>query len=149
MNHVAAARGRFRAFSAGSHPKGQVDPMALQILHDHHVPGDGLRSKSWNEFAEGTPMDFVFTVCDQAAAEVCPFWPGQPMTAHWGLPDPAAIIDEAERRKAFRDAFLVLKRRVELFASLPIASLSRLALQEQVREIGEAVPSGSPGAVSK
>ena len=149
MNHLAAARGRFRAFSAGSHPKGQVDPVALQILREHLVPGDGLRSKSWDEFAEATPMDFVFTVCDQAAAEACPFWPGQPMTAHWGVPDPAAVTGEAERRKAFRDVFLVLKRRIELFASLPIASLSRLALQTEVDEIGEAVPSGSPGPVSK
>jgi len=151
MNHLAAARGRFRAFSAGSHPRGQVDPMALQILQEHHVPSDGLRSKSWDEFAQpGAPsMDFVFTVCDQAAAEECPLWPGQPMTAHWGVPDPAAVSGEAERRKAFRDAFLVLKRRIELFASLPMASLSRLALQTQVNEIGQAVPSGSPGPVSK
>ncbi len=149
MNHLAAARGRFRAFSAGSHPRGQVDPMALQILQEHHVPSDGLRSKSWDEFARAVPMDFVFTVCDQAAAEECPFWAGQPMTAHWGLPDPAAVTGEAERRKAFREAFLVLKRRIELFASLPIASLSRLALQQQVKEIGEAVPLSSPGPVSK
>lgn len=149
MNHLAAARGRFRAFSAGSHPKGQVDPMALQILQEHHIASDGLRSKSWNEFADATPMDFVFTVCDQAAAEACPFWPGQPMTAHWGVPDPAAVTGDAERRKAFRDAFLVLKRRIELFASLPMASLSRLALQTEVDEIGEAVPLSSPGPVSK
>ena len=149
-NHLAAAEGRFRAFSAGSHPKGQVDPMALAVLQEHHLPIDGLRSKSWGEFAQpGAPsMDFVFTVCDQAAADACPLWPGQPMTAHWGVPDPAAVTGEAERRKAFRDAFLVLKRRIELFASLPMASLSRLALQAQVDEIGEAVPLSSPGSVS-
>ena len=149
MNHLASARGRFRAFSAGSHPRGEVDPMALQILQEHHVPSDGLRSKSWDEFAGTIPMDFVFTVCDQAAAEACPLWPGQPMTAHWGVADPAAVTGDAERRKAFRDAFLVLKRRIELFASLPIASLSRLALQTQVNEIGQAVPLSSPGPVSK
>jgi protein-tyrosine-phosphatase len=149
MNQLPAARGRFRAFSAGSHPKGQVDPMALQTLKDHHLSGDGLRSKSWDEFSQGAPIDFVFTVCDQAAAEQCPLWPGQPMTAHWGVPDPAAVTGDAERRKAFRDAFVVLRRRIELFASLPMASLSRLALQKQVNEIGQAVPLSSPGPVSK
>lgn len=120
MNHLDAGRGRFRAFSAGSHPKGRVDPMALQILQEHHIPTEGLRSKSWDEFAQpGAPsMDFVFTVCDQAAAEECPFWPGQPMTAHWGVPDPAAVVGDAERRKAFSDTFLVLKRRIEMFSAL-------------------------------
>ena len=151
MNHLAAGAGRFRAFSAGSHPRGQVDPMALEVLQEHHLPIDGLRSKSWDEFAqpEAPSMDFVFTVCDQAAAEACPLWPGQPMTAHWGVPDPAAVSGETERRRAFRDAFLVLKRRIELFASLPLASLSRLALQTQLDDIGEAVPLSSPGSVSK
>ena len=149
MNHTSAARGRFRAFSAGSHPRGQVDPMALQVLREHHVPAEGLRSKGWDEFAQGAPIDFVFTVCDQAAAEECPFWPGQPMTAHWGVPDPAAVTGDAERRRAFREAFLVLKRRIELFASLPLESLGRLALQQQINEIGEAVPLSSPGPVAK
>ena len=142
-NHLAGTAGRFRAFSAGSHPRGQVDPMALAVLQEHHLPIDGLRSKSWSEFAqpEAPSMDFVFTVCDQAAAEACPLWPGQPMTAHWGVPDPAAITGDAERRRAFREAFLVLKRRIELFASLPMASLSRLALQERLDDLGKTVPS--------
>ena len=143
MNHRAGASGRFRAFSAGSHPKGEVDPMALAVLQEHHLSTDGLRSKSWDEYAQpdAPSMDFVFTVCDQAAAEACPLWPGQPMTAHWGVPDPAAVIGEVERRKAFRDVFLVLKRRIELFASLPMASLSRLALQERLDDLGKTVPS--------
>ena len=151
MNQLAPASARFRAFSAGSHPKGQVDLMALQVLQERRLSTEGFRSKSWEEFTQpGAPsMDFVFTVCDQAAAEECPLWPGQPMTAHWGVPDPAGVIGESERRRAFRDAFVVLKRRIELFASLPIESLSRLALQKQVKEIGEAVPLSSPGPVSK
>jgi arsenate reductase len=139
-NHAGVAGGKFRAFSAGSHPKGAVDPLALEILQQHHMPTEGLRSKSWNEFAEADapPLHFVFTVCDQAAAETCPFWPGQPMTAHWGVPDPAAVTaSDAERRRAFRDAFFVLRRRIELFASLPIDKLTRLALQEHVNAIGQ------------
>jgi len=139
MNHPAIGGGRFRAYSAGSHPKGEVNAFALEILAQHHLPADGLRSKSWDEFARpGSPhLDFVFTLCDRAAAEVCPSWPGQPVTAHWGVPDPAAVqgSDEAKRR-AFREAFLVLRRRIELFASLPLEKLSRLALQERLEQIG-------------
>jgi len=139
-DHPAYGGGRFRAFSAGSHPKDAPNPHALQVLRDHHIPVDGLRSKSWDEFAApGAPkMDFVFTVCDQAAAEPCPLWPGQPVTAHWGLPDPAAVegTDE-EKRRAFLDAFLVLRRRVELLASVAFSSLSGLALQRRLQEIGK------------
>jgi arsenate reductase len=140
MNHPTIGGGKFRAFSAGSHPKGDVHPLALELLRDSRLPIDGLRSKSWMEFAQpGAPeLDFVFTVCDQAAREVCPVWPGQPMTAHWGVPDPAAVEgSDADKRRAFRDAFRVLCRRIELFASLPFDKLSGLALQERVRRIGE------------
>ena len=139
-NHPSAGSNKFRAFSAGSHPRGTVDPLALEQLQRHHIPTEGLRSKSWDEFAgpDAPHMHFVFTVCDQAAAETCPFWPGQPMTAHWGVPDPAAVtVSDAERRRAFRDAFFVLRRRIELFASLPIDKLTRLALQEHVNAIGQ------------
>ena len=139
MNHLAIGGGRFRGYSAGSHPRDEVNVFALELLHQHHLPTNGLRSKSWDEFAkpESPRLDFVFTVCDQAAAEVCPFWPGQPMTAHWGVPDPAAVQGTDEtKRKAFREAFLVLKRRIELFTSLPLETLSRLALQERLRQIG-------------
>ena len=139
MNHPAIGGGRFQAFSAGSHPKGQVNPFALEFLETQHISTEGLRSKSWDEFAgpDAPPIDFVVTVCDQAAAEQCPYWPGQPVSAHWGLPDPAAVDgpDEA-KRKAFRDTFIALRRRIELFASLPFDKLSRLALQERVRDIG-------------
>ena len=139
MNHPAGGGRTFRAFSAGSHPKGAIDPLTLDILRQQRIPTEGLRSKSWDEFAgpDAPQLHFVFTVCDQAAAEQCPIWPGQPITAHWGVPDPAAVTasDEA-RRRAFREAALVLKRRIELFASLPLASLTRLALQERLDEIG-------------
>jgi arsenate reductase (thioredoxin) len=132
-------KGRFRAFSAGSHPKGSVHPLALKELQTLRIPTDGFRSKAWDEFAapDAPVMDFVFTVCDQAAGEVCPVWPGQPMTAHWGMPDPAAVegSDDAQAR-AFRDAAVTLKRRIELLISLPVAALDRLALQKQVRDIG-------------
>jgi arsenate reductase len=130
---------RFRAHSAGSHPKGAVHPYALDLLRNQNYPVDGLRSKSWDEFAApGAPvMDFVFTVCDDAAAEVCPAWPGQPITAHWGVPDPAAAEgSEAERRYAFADALRMLHNRISIFANLPIRSLDRLALQERVDNIG-------------
>ena len=143
MNHPAIGDRRFRAFSAGSHPKGAIDPLALDILQQHQIPTDGLRSKSWDEFAgpDAPQLHFVFTVCDQAAAEQCPIWPGQPMTAHWGVPDPAAVTASNEaRQRAFRKAALVLKRRIELFASLPLASLARLALQERLDEIGHVQP---------
>jgi arsenate reductase len=138
-NHLAIGGGRFRAYSAGSHPKGEVNQFALEILRHQHIPTDGLRSKSWDEFARpGAPqMDFVFTVCDQAAAEPCPYWPGQPMTAHWGVPDPAALTgSDEEKRRAFLDTFLVLRRRIELLASLPFDKLDALALQERLRQIG-------------
>ncbi len=132
-------KGRFRAFSAGSFPKGAVHPLALEQLRSAGLSATGFRSKSWSEFAlPGAPaMDFVFTVCDQAAAEVCPIWPGQPMTAHWGVPDPAAVEgSEALRRRAFRDAFRALEARIKLFASLRIEALDRLSLKRQVDEIG-------------
>jgi protein-tyrosine-phosphatase len=139
--------GTFRAFSAGSHPRGVVDPLALELLQQHHVSTVGLQSKSWEEFAapEAPRMDFVFTVCDQAAAEPCPIWPGQHVTAHWAVRDPAAVTgSEDDRRRAFRDAFFVLRRRIELFASLPLDTLTRPALQEQLDAIGKE-PLESPG----
>ncbi len=132
-------RGRFRAFSAGSHPAGRVNPLALELLARMKIPNEGLRSKSWDEFAAaGAPeLDFVFTVCDNAAGEVCPWWPGQPMTAHWGVPDPAAVEGtDVARVDAFREAFRVLERRISLFISLPIRSLDTMVLSQRVREIG-------------
>jgi arsenate reductase len=135
----ALGKGRFTAYSAGSQPKGSVHPLALQALANARVPTDGFRSKSWDEFAKpGAPqMDFVFTVCDQAAGEVCPFWPGQPMTAHWGLPDPAAVQGSDElRAKAFLDTLVTLRRRIELLLALPVHSLERQAMQRQVKDIG-------------
>lgn len=137
MNGLAA--GRFKAYSAGSHPSGAVHPLALQTLAGLHLPTEGMRSKSWDEFAApGTPiMDFVFTVCDSAAGEVCPVWPGQPMTAHWGVPDPVAVQgDEATRRQAFIDVAVTLKRRIELLLALPLAKLEPLAIQHEIRNIG-------------
>jgi arsenate reductase (thioredoxin) len=133
------ADGRFRAFSAGSFPKGEVNPRALALLERMGLSTEGLRSKSWGEFAKpGAPsLDFVFTVCDNAAGEVCPVWPGQPMTAHWGQPDPAAVEGtELDKTTAFRDAFRMLERRISVFTSLPFSSLDRMALGEQVRDIG-------------
>jgi arsenate reductase len=133
------AKGRFKAFSAGSHPKGAVHPLALALLERKRFPTKGLRSKTWDEFAQpGAPrLDFVFTVCDNAAGEVCPVWPGHPMTAHWGQPDPAAVEGtELDKTNAFRDAFRMLERRIEMFTSLPIASLDQLSLGNRVREIG-------------
>lgn len=132
---------RFRAFSAGSQPGGRVHPQTLQLLERHHYPTAGLRSKSWDEFsgADAPPMDFVFTVCDQAAAEVCPVWPGQPVSAHWGVVDPvAAQGTEGEVAKAFADAFLVLSRRIGMFVALPVDKLDRLSLQHEVSRIGKA-----------
>ncbi len=139
MNHLANLDGRFKAYSAGSFPKGTPNPYALDLLRKNHIPTDGLRSKSWDEFAEpGAPkLDFVFTVCDQAAGEMCPIWPGQPMTAHWGVPDPAAVEgSDEDKRHAFLDAYVALKRRIELFTSLPFATLDRMTLQGRLREIG-------------
>ena len=132
-------QGQFRAFSAGSHPAGRVNPFALQLLRRMGYPTDGLRSKSWDEFAApGAPeLDFVFTVCDNAAGEVCPMWPGQPITAHWGVPDPAAVEgSDEQKRRAFDDVFRILERRISLFLSLPIRSLEQLVLQERLSEIG-------------
>ena len=139
LNNLAVGKGRFKAYRAGSHPKGQVNPMALEVLKASKFPTAGLRSKSWDEFAApGAPqLDFVFTVCDQAAAEQCPYWPGQPMTAHWGLPDPAAVEgSEEQKRKAFRDTLMLLTRRIELFVSLPLDKLDKLAIQKHIKEIG-------------
>lgn len=132
-------QGRFKAYSAGSHPKSEPHPLALQRLEKMHIATAGLRSKRWEEFArpDAPPLHFVFTVCDQAAGEVCPVWPGQPMTAHWGMPDPAAAQGTlAEQEKAFLDTAVTLKRRLELFLSLPMEKLDRLVLQQQVKDIG-------------
>jgi len=133
-------RPTFQAFSAGSHPAGSVNPYALKQLESAKLPTEGLRSKSWDEFAKpGSPkMDFVFTVCDNAANEMCPLWPGQPITAHWGVPDPAAVTGTPEEiTRAFRDAFFTLERRIELFLSLPLASLDSLAVKKEVDRIGK------------
>jgi protein-tyrosine-phosphatase len=158
-------KGRFRAFSAGSHPAGQVNPLAIEILQKNRLATEGLRSKSWEEFASppmglrplppgGQPswggparaefsgpdapaLDFVFTVCDNAAGEVCPVWPGQPVTAHWGVDDPAAVDgDDATRRRAFLNAYTILRTRIQLFINLPLASLDRLALAQRLSDIG-------------
>ncbi|MEO9297507.1 arsenate reductase ArsC [Devosia alba] len=137
MNHIAGDR--FRAFSAGSTPKDGVHPMSLKVLEDAGIPTQGLRSKSWDEFAlpDAPRMDFIFTVCDNAAGETCPIWPGHPMTAHWGLSDPAAVTDVAfKQRAAFEDTLRFLRNRVTAFASLPHASIDRLALKSRLREIG-------------
>ncbi len=132
--------GTFKAFSAGSYPAGAVNPYAIALLEKRNLLTKDLRSKSWDEFAvPGAPhLDFVFTVCDRAAAETCPIWPGQPISAHWGVPDPAAITgDQHEIERAFLDAFLVLEARIKLFTALPVTSLDRLALQERVTDIGQ------------
>lgn len=132
-------RGQFQAYSAGSQPSGAVHPHALETLVRLRMPDSGYRSKDWAEFSRpGAPvMDFVFTVCDKAAGEVCPVWPGQPMTAHWGVPDPSAVHGGAEEQdKAFWEAATTLKRRIDLMLALPLASLDRLALQHEVRDIG-------------
>ena len=129
----------FTAFSAGSHASGTVRPEALKQLEIAHISTEGLRSKSWDEFAQpvAPKLDFVFTVCDNAAKEVCPIWPGQPMTAHWGVPDPpAAKGTEQEIQRAFRDAFFMLDRRISLFLNLPIAALDRLAIKKEIDSIG-------------
>jgi protein-tyrosine-phosphatase len=133
-------RRKFRGFSAGSHPKGAVHPIALQLLQRMNLATEGLRSKSWDEFAApgAAPLDFVFTVCDNAASEVCPYWPGQPMTAHWGVPDPAAVEGpDKEKWLAFREAFRQLDNRIKIFTSLPLAELDRIKLQEQLDAIGK------------
>src|ERR1700688_2269471 len=129
----------FTAYSAGSHPAGRVHPLALKQLEMAHLPTEGLRSKNWSEFAKpGAPrMNFVFTVCDNAAKEVCPVWPGQPMTAHWGVPDPAALQGtEAEVERAFREAFFILERRISLLLCLPLKTLDSLSLKKEIDNIG-------------
>ena len=139
MNHLGGKR--LRAYSAGSHPKGEVHPLALEALKHFRLPNDGLRSKSWEEFArpEAPQLDFVFTVCDNAAGEMCLAWPGQPMTAQWGLPDPAAVEGSGEvKPKAFQDTVVSMKRRIELMLALPMTSLDRMAIQRDVPEIGNA-----------
>jgi arsenate reductase (thioredoxin) len=133
-------RGRFQAFSAGSHPKGSVHPLALEVLRRSHLAVDDLRSKSWDEFAipDAPPMDFVFTVCDNAAAEVCPTWPGQPMTAHWGIHDPAAVEGaDDEKLRAFNKAFRELDARLKIFTSLRLEMLDQMSLQRQLDAIGQ------------
>lgn len=137
LNHRGAPT--FRGFSAGSHPTGRVNPYALQQLEAAGLPAAGARSKSWEEFAKaGAPkMHFVFTVCDNAAKETCPIWPGQPMTAHWGVPDPAAVDGSPEQiARAFREAFVLLDRRIALFLSLPLSSLDQLAIKKEIDRIG-------------
>ena len=144
-------RGKFRAFSAGSHPKGHIHPYAVDLLRKLNYDVSGFRSKSWTEFArpEAPKLDFVFTVCDDAAKEVCPVWPGQPMTAHWGIPDPAAATgNEAEIRLAFADAFRMLNNRISIFISLPIRSLDKLALQKQLDSIGKTKDAGETPATA-
>ena len=144
------ATGRFVGYSAGSHPKGEVHPLALEFLRHMRLPTVGLRSKSWDEFAApGAPhLDFVFTVCDNAAGEMCPAWPGQPMTAHWGVEDPAAVEgSDARKWQAFKQAYTTLEARIKLFTSLPVRSLDRIKLQEQLDSIGR-TPAGTAAADS-
>jgi arsenate reductase (thioredoxin) len=142
--------GRFNAFSAGSHPKGRINRLALKVLEAYGYPADGYRSKSWDEFAQpGAPvMDFVFTVCDSAAGETCPVWPGQPMTAHWGIEDPAAVEgSDIEKERAFVTAFKYLKNQISVFISLPIRSLDKMALGTKLRDIGR-LDGATPRATS-
>ena len=140
LNNLAVSRGRFKAYSAGSHPSGKPNPFALQQIQSVGLPVEGLRSKGWDEFAKpgGAKMDFVFTVCDNAANEVCPVWPGQPMTAHWGLPDPAAVGgSDDDKQRAFADTFRALSNRIRIFASLPMDKLDKLSLQKKLDAIGK------------
>jgi len=132
-------RPNFSAYSAGSHPAGAVRPEAIAELESARLPTEGLRSKSWDEFArsEAPKLDFVFTVCDNAAKEVCPMWPGHPVTAHWGVPDPAAVRGSAEEiKRAYRDAFVTLERRIDLFLALPLATIDKLAIKREIDKIG-------------
>lgn len=136
----SAGKGRFVAYSAGSHPAGKVNPYAIGLLEKNRLPTQGLRSKNWDEFAvpNAPKMDFVFTVCDNAAGEVCPLWPGQPMTAHWGIADPAAVVGSEEaKRKAFLRAFTELSTRINLLLALPVGKLDRIALKRELDEIGK------------
>jgi protein-tyrosine-phosphatase len=141
--------GRFKGYSAGSFPKGSVHPLAVELLEKLDLRTTGLRSKSWNEFARPSApvMDFVFAVCDQAAGEVCPVWPGNPITAHWGVPEPAAVeASETERRNAFRDAFRALENRIKLFVALPLDKLDRMAIKREVDQIGRVRALREPSA---
>ena len=134
-----AGKGRFKAYSAGSHPTGVVNPFALETLREMRIPVDGLRSKSWDEFSKSgsAKLDFIFTVCDSAAGETCPFWPGQPMTAHWGVPDPAAFAgSDADKRVQFRATAITLRRRIDLMLALPLATLDAMATQRALKDIG-------------
>ena len=145
MNRLGA--GRFRAYSAGSMPKGEVHPRTLELLKANHFPIEDYRSKSWEEFAgpDAPKLDFVFTVCDNAANEVCPVWPGQPMTAHWGVPDPAAVTgNDAEIAIAFADTFRMLRNSINIFVSLPLAKLDRMSLQKRLNEIGKTSDQPAP-----
>jgi arsenate reductase len=144
LNHWG--KGRFHGYSAGSFPKGQVHPISIALLKQLTLPTEGLRSKSWDEFAvPGTPpIDFIFTVCDNAAGEVCPVWPEKPMTAHWGVEDPAAVEGtEAEKWAAFRKALRELETRIKLFINLPVATLDKITLQRRIEAIGKALPEGT------
>ncbi|MGE0154062.1 MAG: arsenate reductase ArsC [Reyranellaceae bacterium] len=139
------SRGHFIAHSAGSQPKGEVHPYAIDLLRSLKLPSEGFRSKSWDEFAapDAPKLDFVFTVCDSAASEACPVWPGQPMTAHWGVPDPAAVTgSEMQKRQAFREAFRQLENRIKAFTALPVATLDRISLKRKLEEIGRNTLSG-------
>ncbi|HEY2388064.1 MAG TPA: arsenate reductase ArsC [Candidatus Binatia bacterium] len=143
MNRIG--KGRFRALSAGSHPTGQVHPLALELLTELHYDATALRSKRWDEFAQAgsAPLDFVFTVCDSAAGEVCPVWPGQPMTAHWGVTDPAAFTGPVEEhRRLFRRVYLEIENRIRIFLSLPLRSLDKMSLQRKLDEIGKTTLKG-------
>jgi arsenate reductase len=140
FNSLQLTKDKFKAYSAGSYPTGRVNPFALELLQREGIDTDGLRSKSWDEFAgaDAPVIDFIFTVCDQAAGEQCPYWPGHPMTTHWGIADPAAIEgDDEHKRQAFKEAQSILRRRIELFASLPFEKLDHLSLHQQLKEIGQ------------
>jgi len=138
--------GRFKAYSAGSQPKGQIHPLAVETLHNFDLLADGLRSKSWDEFSgpDAPQMDFVFTVCDNAAGESCPIWPGHPMTAHWGIEDPAAVADPTEQRAAFVTALRYLKNRISAFTALPVGVLDKSSLKVKLNEIGQAEGTSTP-----
>jgi arsenate reductase len=143
LNHWG--KGRFHGYSAGSSPKGQVHPILIALLEQLSLPTEGLRSKSWDEFAApaAPPLDFIFTVCDNAAGEVCPVWPGSPMTAHWGVEDPAAVDGtDIEKRAAFRKTLLELENRIKLFINLPVATLDTITLKRRIEAIGKALPEG-------
>jgi protein-tyrosine-phosphatase len=147
INHLG--KGKFRGFSAGSHPKGQVHPISIALLKRLKLPTEGLRSKSWDEFAapDAPKLDFVFTVCDNAAGEVCPYWPGQPMTAHWGVEDPAAVSGtDAQKVEAFRRALRELENRIRLFISLPVGTLDKMTLKARIDEIGKVRTEGNDAA---